>query len=79
MEKGNIRNKTISGVLWGFIEKFSIQAFGFIQGVILARLLSPSDYGLIAMVGIFMMLAYALIDSGFGTALIQKKNRTEKD
>ncbi len=75
----NIRNRAFSGVLWGFLEKFALQAFGFIQGVILARLLSPKDYGLVAMVGIFVMLSYAFIDSGFGTALIQKKEKREID
>lgn len=77
--KDNIREKTFSGVLWGGMEKLSIQVFGFVQGVILARLLSPSDYGLLAMVGFFVMLSYSFVDAGFGTALIQKKDRTEKD
>ena len=76
---GNLRGKTVSGVLWGFLEKFSLQAFGFIQGIILARLLAPSDYGLIAMTGIFTGLAYTLVDSGFSSALIQKKDKTEMD
>ena len=75
----NIRNSALSGVIWGFVEKFALQIFGFIQGIILARLLVPSDYGLLAMVNIFVMLSYTLIDSGFSTALIQKNNRTETE
>ena len=75
----NLRNSALSGVIWGFVEKFALQIFGFIQGIILARLLVPSDYGLLAMVNIFVMLSYTLIDSGFSTALIQKNNRTETD
>ena len=75
----NIKERAISGAVFGFGEKFSLQVFGFIQGVILARLLSPSDYGLIAMTGVFTGLSYTLIDSGFSTALIQKPNKTEKD
>ena len=75
----NVRSKALSGVAWGMMEKLSLQVFGFVQGVILARLLSPSDYGLIAMVGIFVLLSYTFVDAGFGTALIQKQDRTEKD
>lgn len=75
----NLKQKTISGVMWSFAEIFSLQAFSFVQGVILARLLMPSDYGLIAMTGIFFSISYCLIDSGFTTALIQKKERTEID
>ena len=78
MEK-NIRGRAFSGIIWGGMEKLSLQIFGFVQGIILARLLSPSDYGLVAMVGIFVMLSYTFVDAGFGTALIQKKDRTEKD
>lgn len=75
----NIRGKAFSGIIWGGMEKLSLQIFGFVQGIILARLLSPADYGLVAMVGIFVMLSYTFVDAGFGTALIQKKDRTEKD
>lgn len=75
----SLQQKTFSGLLWTFAENFSLQGFGFIQGVILARLLMPSDYGLIAMVGIFFAVSGCFIDSGFTTALIQKKNRTAID
>ena len=75
----NIRGKALSGVIWGAMEKISLQIFGFVQGIILARLLSPEDYGLVAMVGIFILLSYTFVDAGFGTALIQKQDRTEKD
>ena len=77
--KENVRGKAFSGMLWGGLEKLSLQIFGFVQGVILARLLSPSDYGLIAMVFIFVLISYNFVDAGFGTALIQKKDRTETD
>lgn len=78
MEK-TIKKQTLSGVIWGFLENFSLQLFGFIQGVILARLLMPSDYGLIAMTGIFFAVSNTLIDSGFGSAIIRKTDRTEED
>ena len=76
--KENVRGKAFSGMLWGGLEKLSLQIFGFVQGVILARLLSPSDYGLIAMVFIFVLISYNFIDAGFGTALIQKKNEQKR-
>ena len=65
--------------LWSAIERFSVQAVQFIFQIILARLLSPSDYGLIAMLAIFMAIAQAFIDSGFTNALIKKLDRTDKD
>lgn len=68
-----LKQKTFWGMIWVFSEKFSIQIFVFIQGIILARLLSPADFGLVAMVGIFNSLSRVLIDSGFSTALIRKK------
>ena len=67
------------GFLWSAIERFSVQAVQFIFQIILARLLSPSDYGLIAMLAIFMAIAQAFIDSGFTNALIKKLDRTDKD
>lgn len=75
----SLKQKTFSGLLWNFVENFSLQGFGFIQGIILARLLTPSDYGLIAMVGVFFSISHCLIDSGFTSALIRKKNRTDID
>ena len=75
----NLQKAAFSGVLWKLIEKFSIQIFAFVQGIILARLLSPSDYGLVAMIGIFFSISYLLSDAGFSTALIRKENRSELD
>jgi len=75
----SIRKKTLSGFIWSGSETFLNQGFGFIQGVILARLLMPSDFGLIAMAGVFNALAKTLVDSGFSTALIRKKERSEID
>lgn len=66
-------------MVWSFFETFALNGFGFIQGVILARLLMPSDYGLIAMTGVFFAISYTLVDSGFTTALIRKKERKEID
>lgn len=82
MEKMNgnsLKDKTISGLLWNIAEKSSCQLMTFIVGVILARLLSPSDYGLIAMTAVFVGISQVLVDSGFSSALIQKIDRTDLD
>ncbi|MBO5585593.1 MAG: lipopolysaccharide biosynthesis protein [Bacteroidaceae bacterium] len=79
MMSDSLKQKTLSGLLWTFFETFAIQGFGFIQGIVLARLLMPSDYGLIAMTGVFFAVSYALVDTGFTSALIRKKERTDID
>ena len=75
----SLKQKAISGVVWKFLEKFSLQAFSFVVGIVLARLLMPSDYGLVTMANIFFAVSYLLIDSGFSTALVRMNERTEKD
>lgn len=67
------------GVVWTAIERFSAQGIQFILSLIIARLLSPSDYGLIAMLSIFIGLSQNLVDSGFVDALVQKNDKTEID
>ncbi len=75
----NLQQKTFSGMTWTFAKHLSLQLFGFIQGVILARLLEPSAYGLIAMTQVFFAVSAVFIDSGFSNALRRKKDRTEMD
>lgn len=75
----NIKNKFIKGVLWGVIEKFATLATGFIITLVLARILTPADYGLVNMIYIFTVLGTVLLDGGFGQALIQRKNVTRLD
>lgn len=79
VEVENLKEKTFKGLTWSFAENFSVKVFGFIQGVILARLLMPSDFGLIAELGVFNAVAAVFIDSGFANALIRKKSRTAID
>ena len=74
-----LKNKAIKGVIWSFIEQFSGQIIQFVISIILARILLPSDYGLIGMLAFFMAISQVFIDGGFGSALIQKKNRNEND
>lgn len=71
--------KTKSAVIWSAIDRFSVQGAQFFLSVVIARLVSPADYGLIAMLNVFLSVAQQFIDSGFSTALIQKRDRQEVD
>ena len=75
----SLKQQTFSGVFWSAIERFSVQGIQFILSFVIARQLLPSDYGLIAMLSIFMAIAQNFVDSGFSNALIQKQNRTNVD
>lgn len=79
MTEKNIKQKAASSMVWTAIQKYSKMAVSFISGIILARLLTPFDYGCIGMLAIFMTLAEQFIDGGFGSALIQKKRPTQED
>ncbi|MGL6178048.1 MAG: lipopolysaccharide biosynthesis protein, partial [Tannerellaceae bacterium] len=74
-----VKNTVFNGLAWSSIETFSSQGIQFIISIIIARLIAPKEYGLIAMLSIFLAVAQIFIDSGFSKALIQKKNRTEAD
>ena len=75
----NIKGRVLSGMMWTFAEKMGSQGISFIVSVVLARLLMPSQYGLIAMLSVVMAICNTFIDCGFGVALVQKKNSDEKD
>lgn len=75
----SVKEETIRGVKWGFIQKFTIQPVQFIYGIILARLISPAEMGILGLTAIFFAIAGQLQQCGFGAALIRKQNRTNKD
>ena len=75
----NLKQKAASGMVWSGLQKYSTMIIQFISGIVLARLLTPYDYGCIGMLSIFILLAEAFIDGGFGSALIQKKRPTQED
>lgn len=79
MKQKNLKQKATSGMMWTALQKYSTMLVSFISGIILARLLTPFDYGCIGMLSIFMVIAEAFISGGFGSALIQKKNPTQED
>lgn len=75
----SLKSRAIRGLLWSGLDGISQQALVLGIGIILARLLDPADFGLIGMLAIFMAVARNVLDSGFGQALIQKKDATEVD
>ncbi len=79
MSAQNLKQKATSGIVWSALEKYSKMGINFVSGIILARLLTPYDYGCIGMLSIFMVFSDTFIDSGFGSALIQKKRPTQSD
>ena len=72
-------SKVSKGFIWSSVERFSVQGFSFLFSILIARLVSPSAYGLVAMVQVFLSFSQVFVDSGFANALIQKKNRTDID
>lgn len=76
---GTLSQKTAKGAVWVLIERFSTQAVDFIVGMVLARLLTPNDYGTVALTGIFFSVARSLVDGGLGMALIQKRDADDLD
>ena len=75
----NLKSETLHGVKWSAVNGFANKAISFAFGIVLARLLAPSDFGVLGMIAIFFAIASIFIDSGFGTALVQKKNVTDED
>lgn len=75
----SLKDKTVKGVIWSAVDRFSAQGIQFVFSILIARLLVPEDYGVIAMIGIFLGVSQSFIDSGFGTALVRKIDRTETD
>lgn len=70
----SVRSQLLHGVVWNFVEKVLIRAATFFIGIILARLLSPSDYGLLGMLAVFISISGVFIEGGLAKALIQRQN-----
>jgi len=75
----SLKQMTVKGLAWSFLDNIVVQGVGFITGIILARLLSPREFGLVGMVTIFIALGQSFVDSGFTQALIRKKECTQAD
>ncbi len=79
MEREISKNRILSSLFWKFMERGGTQGIQFIVQILLARLLLPADYGIIALVVIFIAIAGVFVQSGLNTALIQKKDADEID
>lgn len=78
-KEDGVAKKALGGMIWTFGERICAQLVTFIVSVILARLLDPSEYAIVAIVTIFVTIANVFVSSGFGSALIQKKNADNVD
>lgn len=73
------RTSVISSLIWKFLERCSVQFVSFVVTIVLARILYPEDYGIIALVTVFVSLANVIVEGGLNSALIQKKNADNVD
>ena len=78
MEK-NLKKQTVHGVIWSAVQRFSTQGIQFITTIIMARMLTPSDYGVVGMLDVFIAILSVFVDSGFINALTRKQDRTHTD
>lgn len=78
-EQQSLKDKTIKGTAWSAIDNVTQMGVSFLVSIVLARLLSPDDYGLIGIINIFTVVCTAIINGGFSTALIRKKDITDDD
>ncbi|MCB9173561.1 MAG: lipopolysaccharide biosynthesis protein [Flavobacteriales bacterium] len=75
----SLKKAALSGMFWTFIQQMSTQGISFVVSIILARILLPSEFGLIALISVFIAIGNALIDSGLNQSLIRTEHVTEKD
>lgn len=79
MHNNSLKSKAIKGIAWSAIDKFIVQLVQFAISLVLARMLMPEDFGLIGMLNIFIVISQTFIESGLGTGVIQRQNRTDLD
>ena len=77
--ESDLKRQTISGMTWSAVERFGYTFIMFISNLVLAHLLTPDDFGLIGMITVFIAISTAFVDSGFASALIQKKDTDTED
>lgn len=73
------KSQVFTGVIWASTQRFGTMVVTFLANLVLARLLTPAEFGLVGMLMFFMAVANVLVDSGFGSAIIQRKEATDRD
>ena len=74
-----LKEKAVSGMFWSFSDSMTTQVAQFIIGLILARILSPEEFGLVGMITVFLAVSQSIVDSGFGQALVRKQDISDSD
>ena len=77
MIEKSLRHSTLFGLIWVGIQRFGTMIISFLSNIVLARMLSPEDFGCIGMLLVFIAISNTFVDGGFGSALIQKKEPTD--
>lgn len=75
----NIRHLSVKGIKWNAVESLLTQGISFAVGLIVARILSPNDYGTVGMLAVFMAVSQVFVNSGFNAALVRTQDRTVDD
>lgn len=75
----SLKNRTVNGVVWSAIDRFSALGIQIVCSLIIAHLLTPEDFGILGMITVFSAIGLVIIDSGFGLALIRRNDVTELD
>ncbi len=75
----SLKKRTLKGVSWSFVDNLAGSGISFLVGVVLARLLSPSEFGIIGMITIFIAISNSIVDSGFSSALVRKLDAEKKE
>ena len=70
----NLKTKTVKGVGWSFVDNIANQGISFLVGLVLANLLTPEEYGIVGIIMIFIAIFNCIVDSGFSSALVRKKD-----
>ncbi len=75
----SLKARSVKGIVWTLMEKFGVQGIKFVLGIVLARLLTPEDFGIIGIIMVFFVVAQVIVDSGFAQAYVQKKHINDDD